>query len=58
MTTDASPLTIWVTKPNNAPVPVPWVAQEGNWTWVNLSEHDEVHFIVQDGNSIVLWFDR
>jgi len=49
--------TVTVTKPNNPPVPVAWVAEEGNWTWFNLSEESEVTFVVEDGYDIQLWFD-
>ena len=48
---------ILVQKPNHAPVAVAWVAEKGNWTWVNLSETNNVTFLVEDGDSITLWFN-
>lgn len=49
--------TVLVEKPNNPPRPVAWVAEEGNWTWFNLSEASEVEFIVEEGDDITLWFN-
>ncbi|MCK4614794.1 MAG: hypothetical protein KAU14_08320, partial [Thermoplasmata archaeon] len=46
-----------VTKPNNPPEPVAWVAVDGNWTWTNLSKENDVTFIVEGGEGLILWFD-
>ena len=48
--------TVTVTKPNNPPTPVARVAEEGNWTWINLTVESEVTFIVEE-DTITLWFD-
>jgi len=49
--------TITFERPNNPPEPVAWVTAEGNWTWFNLSEENDVTFVVEEGNDITLWFD-
>lgn len=49
--------TVNITKPNNPPTPVAWVAEEGNWTWVDLSKENDVTFIVEEGDEITLRFD-
>ena len=48
---------VTITKPNNPPNPVAWVAAEGNWTWFNLSEENDVTFVIEEGNDITLWFN-
>ncbi len=49
---------VMITKPNNPPVPLPYIAEDGNWTWFNLTEEDEVTFITEAGeNEITLIFD-
>jgi hypothetical protein len=49
--------TVTINKPNNPPVAIAWVAEEGNWTGFNLTEETDVTFIVEDGDDITLWFD-
>lgn len=49
---------VMITKPNNPPVPIPYVTVDGNWTWFNLTDEDEVTFITEAGvNEISLIFD-
>ena len=49
--------TVTIQKPNNPPTPVARVAEEGNWTWINLTLESDVTFIVSSGDDITLWFD-
>jgi hypothetical protein len=48
---------VTITKPNNPPTPIARVAEEGNWTWINLTEESDVTFTVESGDDITLWFN-
>jgi len=44
-------------RPNIAPTAVPWIAEEGNWSWTNMSEEDEVTYYIGDRENITLAFN-
>lgn len=48
---------VTITPPSDPPVTVVWVAEEGNWSWINLSIENDVTFIVEEGNNITLCFN-
>jgi len=48
---------ITIEKPNHAPVPVAMVAEQGNWTWTNLSQTNDITFVTSGEDSITLVFD-
>ena len=43
--------------PNNPPVAVVWFSEEGNWSWTNLSEKDDVTVLLEDTWNCTLWFN-
>jgi hypothetical protein len=49
--------TVTITKPNNPPTPVAWITEQGNWTWLNMSDESEATFVVSEGNEVTIWFN-
>jgi hypothetical protein len=46
-----------ITQANIPPVMEVWVAEDGNWSWLNLSELNNIIFFLEDESNSTLWFN-